>query len=65
MYLQNYALYALKDHNSKELKIRTINNINDGLEETQNSETRVSEGVEWISKNNKMEREREINVQKK
>ena len=65
MYLQNYALYALKGYNSKELEIRTINNINDGLEETQNSETRVSEGVEWISKNNKMEREREINVQKK
>ena len=65
MYLQNYALYALKGHNSKELEIRTINNINDGLEETQNSETRVSEGVEWISKNNKMEREREIKVKRK
>jgi hypothetical protein len=43
MYLKNTALYALKGHNSKELKIRTINNINDGLEETQNSETRVRE----------------------
>ena len=55
MYLQTSPLYALKGHKSKWLKRRTINNVNDGLKETQNSETGVRE-LNDSSERNKIEK---------